>query len=198
MSALPSFTVVDIVAIALVLLGLLRGAARGLSKELAGLISVGAGVLAGWYGYRPLGDYLGRETRLEGAGAYAAAFVATLVGAYVLMRLVRLVLRSIMEFSFKGKIERVGGALTGLAKGLASAGILLFVFGLWPGGAISRHVTEDSFFGRVLHREAGPFSERLGEKYPALRLPATTGADAVPAVRDEEEDEDEPGPGAGL
>lgn len=171
MSSLPHFNIVDIVIMALLLFGMIRGARKGLSGELADVISIAAAFFAGWVFYEPLGTYFRTNTRLSETGSYIAAFFAVLVGAYLLMRVLRLVLQHVMEFSFKGKIERVGGALAGLAHAGVVTASLILVVGLLPDRALHYNFVENSVFGLVLYERLGPVYEDLSEKHPALRLP---------------------------
>ena len=174
----PHFNIVDIVIMVLLLLGLIRGAWKGLSGELSDLISIAAAVFAGCFFYEPLGSYFLMNTRLHETASYLAAFFAALVGAYLLMRVLRLVLRHLMEFSFKGRIERIGGALAGLIHAGVVTTALVLVVGLLPDPTVHRRFVEESVFGNVIYERLGPVYEDFSEKHPALRMPGekkTTG-----------------------
>ncbi|HPF99218.1 MAG TPA: CvpA family protein [Kiritimatiellia bacterium] len=184
MDNLPQFNIVDIVAIILILLGLIRGLAKGLSGELAGLISVGLAVYAGWRLYRPLGEYFTDKANLgTDTSAYLAAFVVALIGAYVLMLLLRILLRNLMQFSFKGKLEKLGGALAGLAKTLAIVTAGLLALALLPNTQLHRLCAEDSVLGGFVYRTLGPV---VAEKYPQL-APAVQAVEELPEITDVEE-----------
>lgn len=178
----PQFNLVDFVAVVVITLGLIRGVIRGLSRELAELISAGAALFAGWFFYRPLGEYLGRVSRLSEAASFAAAFTVVLVGAYVLMRVLRLVLRHIMEFSFKGRIEKVGGGIAGLLRVGVVVSAVLLTLALWPNDFLHRHFARESFLGRFLLGRLGPVYEDLAERYPALKARYDEKADYEPMV----------------
>ncbi len=171
MSSLPQFNVADIAITVLLLLGLVRGAKKGLSGELSGLISIGAALFAGWKLHEPIGDFIIGHTRLSGAAAYVTAFVATLVGGYLVMKAVRLISRHVMEFSFKGRIERIGGALAGLTKTAAVVAAVVLAIGLSPSAPFHGWVAKESVIGRTLCRTLTPVYEDLSEKYPALKIP---------------------------
>lgn len=177
MENLPQFSIIDIAAMALVAVGLVRGMTRGLSGELARLAGALAAVAAGWFSYRPFGEFLARVTRLSGAGSYALAFILTLVGAFVVMRILRFVLRHIMEFSFKGKIERVGGALAGLIRMTLVCAALLLAGGLSPNSYLHRVFAEDSRLGRFVFEKLGPVYERWSEKHREPKGQSEEGLD---------------------
>ena len=162
------FNAVDAVAAVLLAVGIFTGMRRGLSGELARLIGAGVSLYAGWFFYQPAGQYLFKVTRLSSQGASALAFVLVIVGAGVLMILLRLVLRHIMEFTFKGPIERVGGALAGLLRSAVVVTAAILVLSLWPHEYLHRVFAEDSFCGRLIYTYLEPVYEEWSEKYPLL------------------------------
>jgi len=171
MDQLPQFNIIDIVVVVLIVLGLIRGLVKGLSGELAGLLSAAAAVAGGWYGYQPLGNFLADKTRLSEPATVAVAFVLALVGAYILMRILRLVLRSVMEFSFKGKIEKIGGMLAGGIRATVIVAALVLLMALWPHEYLHRLFAEESVFGRLIFEKLGPVYEKIAEEHPALQIP---------------------------
>jgi membrane protein required for colicin V production len=172
MSDLPQFNIVDIIVLVIVLLGAARGLLKGLSGELAAMGSAVISLFAGWYFFRPIGDYLVKNSRLTEDGAYVVSFALVVMGAYILMRILRLLLRSILEFSFKGRIERLGGALAGFLHAAVLVSVVLLFFSLWPHESLRQLVAEESVFGRIAANRLRPFYESLAEKHPVLRFPA--------------------------
>ena len=184
MDNLSQFNIVDIIVVVLVLLGLVRGLAKGLSGELAGLISAAVAVFAGWRLYRPLGEYFTEKANLgSDTSAYLVAFVVALIGAYVLLLLLRILLRNLMQFSFKGKLEKLGGALAGLAKTLAVVTAGLLALALLPNASLHRLCAEDSRIGGFVYRTLGPV---VAEKYPNL-APVAEQLEEIPEIVDVEE-----------
>jgi len=179
MEQLPQFNIVDVAVLIVILLGTIRGYVKGLSRELAGLLSAAFALFAGWYLYRPAGEAIANATRLSGHAAYTLAFFLLLVVGYLAMHLLRFLLKAIMEFSFKPGIERIGGILAGFTRITVFCAALLLLMGLWPNPYIHRLFAEDSLFGRAAFSYLGPVYDSLSEKYPALRIP-----------REDREDED--------
>ena len=171
MDQLPHFNVIDIVVVILILLGLIRGLVKGLSGELAGLLSAAAAVTGAWYFYTPLGNFLTDKTRLSEAATGAVAFILALVGAYLLMRILRLVLRHVMEFSFKGSIEKIGGMLAGGIRMTVVVAAIVLLMAMWPHEYLHRLFAEESVFGRFVFEKLGPVYEEIAEKHPALQIP---------------------------
>ncbi len=181
------FNIVDIAVVVLIIFGLIRGLMKGLSGELAGLLSAAAAVAGGWYGYVPVGNYLAEKTRLSDPAAMSVAFVAVLIAAYILMRILRLVLRSLMEFSFKGKIEKIGGMLAGGIRMTVVTAALVLLMTLWPHEYIHRLFAEESVFGSYVFSAFGPVYEKIVEEHPSLQIPRKEepAIEEEPAVEDE-------------
>ena len=171
MDNLSHFNIVDIVALILILLGLVRGFMNGLSGELAGLLGAAAAFAGAWYFYTPLGNLLADKTRLSERATVAVAFVLALIGAYMAMRILRLVLRHVMEFSFKGKIEKIGGMLAGGIRMTVVATALVLLMTLWPHEYLHRLFAEESVFGGFVFEKLGPVYEKIVEEHPALKIP---------------------------
>ena len=171
MDNLSHFNIVDLVVLILILLGLVRGLMKGLSGELAGLLSAAAAFTGAWYFYTPLGNYLTDKTRLSERATVAVAFVLALVGAYLAMRILRLVVRSLMEFSFKGKIEKIGGMLAGGIRMTVVVAALVLLMAMWPHEYLHRLFAEESVFGSFVFEKLGPVYEKIAEEHPALKIP---------------------------
>jgi len=124
--------------------------------------------VAGWHFYRPLGEYLADTTRMTEIQADTVSFVVIIGGALILLWTLSIVLKSIMEFTFKGLFERIGGGLFGLLRYalVIAAGILLVV--QFSSGAARQHVVEDSLIGRHTVAHVVPLYEDLVRRYPEL------------------------------
>ncbi len=184
-----AYNIVDMVAVVLLVVGLLQGLRRGLSGELAGVLSTAIAVGTGCYFYQPLGVQTYMHTRLDEQAAYALAFFLTMAGAFLLMVLVRILLRHLMEFTFKGKIERIGGALAGCLRAAVITAAIIFMFSLWPHDYLQRLFREESLAGRNLCKYIPPVYEELANKHPALpHLPKKPSDKDIDMTADEEQE----------
>lgn len=168
MSLGVDFNGTDIVAGLVLLGGFVRGWRRGLSGELARLAGVAVALWAGWRFHAPIGLWIYRHTRLAEQGAYALAFVVAVGAGYLTMLAVRVLLRQLMEFTFKGKLERWGGGLCGLAKSAVAVAAAIVFLSLVPAEGVRRAVAEASWVGRLVQAHVPPLYARLAERYPAL------------------------------
>ncbi len=190
MENLPQFNIVDLVVLGLVVLGFLRGLSRGLSGELSGLISAAVAVAAGVLCYRPIGDRFVIHGGLSDTEAHLLAFGMTVLGVYLLMRILRVIFRNIMEFTFKGKLEKIGGALFGMVRTMVIMALLLLILGLWPNDKLQRLCARKSFFGHIVQTQLAPLYQNLAERYPILKVPGRE----TPPTGAETEDVEAPPP----
>ena len=179
------FNVVDIVALVWLLIGLWIGVRQGLAAALLGLVAVGIAVSAGWLGYAWLGAKMAEGGRIAGSTGNLLAFFLITAVAYVALRLVGLVLRKVMTFSFKGRLEPLGGGLVGLLVSATVLIVLLLVLGRWPQPLMRRWFAEESWAGRVVQQQLGPVWQRLEARYPALQLPENGGMEKLETVKDD-------------
>ena len=176
------FNTFDLVLLALLAVGLLRGIFRGLSGELAGLIGFAVAVLAGWHFYRPLGEYLSETTRMTAVQSDTTAVVVIVMGALIILWAVSMVMRQIMEVTFRGLLERVGGAIVGVLRyGIVLAALLL-VADQFVEGEARRHAIDESYLGQLAVTHLTPLYEDLVTRYPELPAlsPADDGNDFAP------------------
>ena len=177
------FNAVDIVVLVWLLIGAWHGARHGLSGELWRLFAVALAAGLAWLGHAWLGRQLLAGGRLSEATAMLVAFLLLLVAVYILIQLAALLLKRVATFSFKGKLEPVGGIVLGLLISAVLVIALLFVLGRWPNEKLQRWFAADAACGRVAQKALSPLYERLAARYPGLRLPA----DATPPGDNDEE-----------
>jgi len=168
METVPIFNFVDIIALILILLGLWQGFRRGLSGELAQMISAVVSVWIGWNYYDDLGHWLTDSTRLGPQESLAVAFILLILGAFLFTWIVRIVLKHIIEFTFKERIEKMGGGLAGGLRTMLIVAAVIFFVGLLPNEYLHRVFAENSLIGRQLDRYIPTAYEKLSEYYPNL------------------------------
>lgn len=164
---MPPFNTIDIILTALLAVGLLRGILRGLSGELASLISLVVAGIVGWRLYPPLGMYLTESTRMTPLQADTVSFLVLLVGALILLWALRIVLKHLMEFTFKGLLERLGGGLIGLLRYAVLLSALILLVHLFGQGTVHRLVAEESFIGRHVGARLVPLYDNWAQDHPS-------------------------------
>ena len=167
---------IDVVAGIYLLFGVFRGFKRGLSGELARLVSIAVILLAGWQCYEPLGQKIGEITRLTDHESRLAGFMLSLVAAALVMVLLRWILKNMMEFAFKGNIERIGGMIAGFLRSLAIVTAIVVAASLSSSAYLAQKFSEDSRIGSVITQYVLPAYQRITEEQPQFGLPQLPGA----------------------
>ena len=140
---------VDAVFAAVLLYGAVMGLARGLSHELATLIGMVVAVIVTRLGYEPVSAWICRQWGWDAEITRLAAVVVLALAALSGMRLLRIALGTLMTFSFKGLVERVGGLLTGMVRQGTVFLVLLLAASFVPSSGLQRAVMYDSATGRM-------------------------------------------------
>lgn len=154
MPTFEAFSPVDLVTLAVVGLGLIVGLIRGAAGELAGLLSVLIAGTIGFSCHRAFGAWLETHDRISGASAYATAFALSIIGAWLILIIPKLVLGKIMKVTFEKGFNRIGGAIAGAIRMTAWA-LLLFVFmQMIPHSYLNLHFGSKSVLGRGVYRLA--------------------------------------------
>lgn len=179
-----TFNIVDAIAGVVILVGVLGGIRRGLSGELARLIAAGVALFVAWKFAEPLADWVMQKQPMSYARGYAMAFVGIMAAALALTWLLRWMLRSVMEFAFKGRIERVGGALCALMRAGIVVSFVILLISLAPEGDLRAAVCDESFVGSTVCRHLRPMYDELREQQPELPLPAPAEDGAAEATND--------------
>ncbi|MBM4156885.1 MAG: CvpA family protein [Lentisphaerae bacterium] len=157
--------VLDYVFLGLVLVGTIRGAMVGLSRQLFGLFMVVVAVWASGRFYADLASTLATGGRMESRTSDIAAYVLIFAGVCVVFFLARLLLKALIKFGFTPLIEKLGGALVGGLMGAISAAAAMVALSLIPNDTIHAAVTRESTVGRRLNETFPSFYRRLSERY---------------------------------
>ncbi len=168
------FNAIDIAALVCLIAGMIIGFKRGLSGELARLISVTLTLALSLRYFRPLADFVISHTRLSEHPAYARplAFILILCMAGLFFLLLRILLQRLMKITFNPKIDRIAGVFAGAARATAIVILLVLALGLWPGAWLTRVFREESAIGRAVFKGA-PALVKRAETALGLRPQAT-------------------------
>jgi uncharacterized membrane protein required for colicin V production len=138
---------VDGLFVAVLLYGAAMGAVRGLSYELATLIGLVVAVVATRLLYEPLAAWLCGRWDWNPEITRLLAVVVLVLAVLYGMRLLRLALGTLVTFSFKGPVERLGGLLAGVFRQGALFLVALLAASFVPWSLLQRAVMYDSRIG---------------------------------------------------
>lgn len=164
MGSFPPPNIVDFVALIFIVIGAFIGYRRGLSGELAQLISMAAAFVLSLFLYHPLGSWLHENTQLYDRPqlARALAYFATIVVATIAMVLLRFLLKRIMQVVIEREADKIGGVIAGLVRSIILVAIVLLLMNMWPHQYLNRLFGEESMLGTVVVRCMPSLHERVG------------------------------------
>jgi membrane protein required for colicin V production len=116
---------VDIIALAVLVLAILRGLWIGLVREAFSIAALAAAVLAFRALREPVAAMIAARTPWDPLIATAAAGGVVVVGALVFVTLVGAIVRRIVGAAGLGAIDRIGGAAIGAGEGALVVGLAL-------------------------------------------------------------------------
>lgn len=176
-----SFNWVDWLFIAVLLYGAAMGAVRGFSHELATLIGMVVAVVVTRLFYEPVSVWICARLDWDPEITRLAAVAAIAVLALFGMRMLRLALGTLMTFSFKGPVERIGGLLAGFFRTGVVFSVLLLVAYFLPSAWVQREV-EASRMGRALLPYLVQSYNTLAEKAALLQADVPVGVELPQTV----------------
>jgi hypothetical protein len=147
---LPMVGYGDLAAAVFIIACLLIGLKRGLSGELARLASTAAALAAAWVFHARAAVWLETYSRLGAEAARVTAFTAIFVAAAAAGILLRVLLGGVAKVVFAPRLERIGGAVAGLVKGVAWTVALLVILNLVPHPYLNRLFGEECAVGRLV------------------------------------------------
>ena len=172
--------IVDIIVLVIIVLGAIQGLLRGLSGELARLISTVIVFILGVSCYRPVGLLLASHTRLSAAAAGAVAFSIVAATAIILMVLLRYVLKKLMKVVFVPWFDKVGGCVAGMLRASIFVMIIIIVMNMVPNEYVNEQCGEKSIIGTGVLKVMPRIREELDD---------TTLSDVLPNQSEGEEEQ---------
>jgi len=160
----------DISVLALLVIGILGGLRRGLSGELLRLITIIIAVIVGWKGADQAAAWLANRIDWPVEDVTALAFFGLIISTYLIVSIIRHTLRLLLDFTFQGKIERMGGALLGLIRAVVFCSAVLLGAALIPSEPVQL-VIQKSVTGRLVEAHLVPLYENWAEENPKFKLP---------------------------
>jgi len=145
-----SFSVLDFIFIALVLLFIIRCYLKGFISELLSMAAIVLGLLASLFFYKNGGEFLRERFWPEMKTIpEILAFIALFLIVFVVVKLLEVMLKGIINGIRLGGADRFLGIIFGFAEGLAVISLILFVLRIQPLFDPSSILSE-SFFANLL------------------------------------------------
>ena len=126
----------------------IRGFSKGFIIELASLIGMVLGILAAWYFSGYVIDFLKGYFTLTEQVLRIIAYVVIFLAVMLVVYLIGKAIEKVAEVVMLGWLNKLLGAIFGMAKGIVLVGIILFIFEKADPNnkVIKPHVKEKSMF----------------------------------------------------
>jgi len=170
----------DILIIAIMGYSLIRGLFRGLVKEVSSVIGVFGGFYAAYTYYQTLAGLLSSLIQ-DISYLNILSFLIIFCGVLIVVSMLGIIIKYLMNISFLGWIDRIGGVVFGLAKGILIVSVLFIsLTAFLPKGSafiknsvLAPHVSWTSEkMAKVVSREMKQdFMSKLGELKKAWKIP---------------------------
>ena len=141
------FTMVDVIALAFILIGAVQGLFRGLSGEMARLLGAICAFVGGAILHEPVGEWIATYTRLEAQGARTLTYVVTVILALILWALFHKMIKKLLQLVLNTGFDKTAGVPAGMLRMIAFVGIAFIAIHIMQ-APFKDHVGVDSFFGR--------------------------------------------------
>ena len=170
----------DILIVVIVGFSLVRGLFRGLVKEISSIIGVFGGFYAGYTYYKTLGQLLSSIVHDE-AYLNILSFLIIFCGVLIVVSVMGVIIKYLLNIAFLGWVDRIGGLIFGLAKGVLIVSVLFIsLTAFLPKGSVfikesvlAPHVSWVSEkMAKVVSQEMKiDFVSKLGELKKAWKIP---------------------------
>ena len=182
---------VDVAVIICLMIGAVQGFIRGLSGELAQLLSAVAGFGSGIWIYGPISQWILKNGRLGEDSSKAVSFVAAMVASIVLMIVLRILFKKLISGIIQEKFDKATGAIAGILRAAIFVLMFLILMNLWPHNYINRLFGKESVFGSLAVK-AMPYiltkTEELGNAAAAKQAKESDKKDESSADKSKDEE----------
>ncbi len=145
MQILENFNWIDILLILLLIKTVYSGARAGLTAELFRTIGTIISIIVGLHYYNEIAADLSTYVKAPVWLLQVIILAAIIILASIIFRYAVILLLKILNIQFIQHIEKIGGALLGLARGFLAGGLLLIILLLLPAEYLTTSISEKSF-----------------------------------------------------
>lgn len=152
MPSLPPLSIVDVVALGIILLSAICGIFRKLSREIFTLVAIVFSFIIALLTHRPIGEKLVGISRLDIRSAQAIAFAMLAVVTVCILIVVKLVLQKVFTLTVESKVERIGGFLVGLISSALTVCMIFYLLILFPHKYVNSKIGAESVIGKTIKK----------------------------------------------
>jgi uncharacterized membrane protein required for colicin V production len=150
MEILKSINWLDLIILVLILRTVYIGAKLGLTAELFNFFGVLVGLVCAVVWYSRTADVLVMNFKLPVWLSQFLCFIIIAQFVRLIFKYGMALLLKILNVQFVPQIERIGGGIIGLGRGVILSGIIIVAIGLIPNDYLKESIEVKSFTGRFL------------------------------------------------
>lgn len=141
---------VDILIVIYIVRAFFLGKKRGLSFEITALISALLAWVIALHFYQGLGESIGKWFLLTLPSSRAISFMGISIGILFFGAILSRFLKKVMKLSFIPNVEKIGGCILGILRGISVSAIIILSLSLIPKESLQREVYTNSLLGNYL------------------------------------------------
>lgn len=146
------------------------GLKKGLFGEIFRSLGIIAALILSLYNCGRLGNFLSDHSFLPLLYSGLLSFIALFIFVLFIFRLLRFVTEKLMKVEFGPRLNGVGGALLGLARGTVIGGVILLGLSWLPSREISETINQRSYLGPSLIKVVPTIYDGVMGIYPESKL----------------------------
>lgn len=187
MASQNPLSILDVVAIGIILLSAIWGIFRKLSRELFSLIAVLFSFVISLLTYRHIGEKLAGISRLDIRSAEAIAFATVAILTVCVMIVIKLVLGKVFTITVENKAERIGGFFVGLISSTLTVCMTFYLLILFPHKYLNRKIGAESIIGKTV-KKCFPYLQKIETIHGTLETTEKTETDFHPTPKQKTRD----------
>jgi uncharacterized membrane protein required for colicin V production len=158
---LPDFNVVDYIALGIILIWTILGLRQGLTGQVAFLLTGALVLAAAMYGFAPCRDWLASQFSFPIELARIVAIGIVLVVPVIVVLIIYRMMDYVLKVTFTKWLDRLGGALFGMASAVAFVLLAFILLNLLPPDLRPPGIGQESWFGRHLAGSEGEIAAKI-------------------------------------
>ena len=158
---LPDFNVVDYIALGIILIWTIAGLRKGLTGQIAFLLTGVLVLSAAVHGFVPCRDWLIVQFSLPLELARIMAIGIVVFVPVIVVLLIYRMMDYVLKVTFTKWLDRLGGALFGMASAVAFVVLAFILLNLLPPDLRPPGIGKESWFGRRLAGGEGEIAAKI-------------------------------------
>ena len=155
-----TFTLIDWVFSALILIFAIGGIIKGFIDNVFGKIAFVAGIVLGVFFYKDLANVLLKDIKIEFA-AKIISFLLIFVVTFLVIKIIQMIISKVFEWSILKSLDRTLGFIFGIVEGAAVVCLIVFLLTAQP-FFNAMNILDGSFYYNIVNSLFHATKEEIG------------------------------------